>query len=149
MKKLLLFIIMIFALSFSVNAWHCVDTDQVKPPKINGTYGFWGDNGLLGGTSSGYLDLNTPLPEGCTGTKVTSRGNYYYKNVTCNDRCDGYTLIEYYCGDRPNHPGETVMFWNFYENSEECGYEVPEFSALAGLVAVIGALGVFVFVRKK
>jgi hypothetical protein len=148
MKKLLLMVIMVFALAFSVSAWHCVDSDTSQPIKVNGVYGPWGDDGFLGGTSTGYLDRDVPLPDGCTGTKHWSNGHYYYSSVVCDDTCDGTTLIEYYCDDRPRHNGETVMFWNTYENSEECGYEVPEFGVVAAGVAMIGALGIFLFKRK-
>ncbi|MEM4710896.1 MAG: hypothetical protein QXL18_03050 [Candidatus Woesearchaeota archaeon] len=149
MRKTIIFLLMIFALAFSVSAWHCTDTDAVRPPKVNGTYGFWGDNGLLGGTSYGYLDKNVPLPENCTGTRVNlSGGRFYYKNVVCNDRCDGYTLIEYYCGDRPGFPGETVMFWKYYENSEQCGYEIPEFTSIGVVLAAVSVLGLL-FLRRK
>jgi hypothetical protein len=149
MKKLLLIFVMMFALAFSVSAWHCADTDQAQPVKINGVFGQWGDDGFLGGTSTGYLNKDVPLPDGCTGTKVLlSRGHFYYKNIVCQDACDGTTLVEYYCDDRPGYNGETVMFWNYYRDSDECGNEVPEFGVVAAGIAMIGALTIFIVRRR-
>ena len=142
-------IIMIFALSFSVTAWHCVDTDETKPPFINGSYGPWGDNGLLGGNSSGYLDWNVPLPDGCTGTRIDKNGKFYYKNVVCPDSCSEFTLIEFYCDDMPGEYKSTIIKWKYYENSGECGYEeVPEFGLIGATLVIAGALGFLIF-RKK
>lgn len=151
MKIIAFFILFILSLSF-VSAWHCADTDEAKPPKVNGVFGSWGDNGLLGGTSTGYLDKNVQLPEDCTGTKIwldKTQTNFYYKNVVCQDKCDGTTLIEYYCDDRPGHKGETVMYWNAYTDSTECGYEeVPEFGTVTAVIAMIGAVAIFAFTRR-
>jgi len=149
MKKILLIFVMMFALAFSVSAWHCADTDQAQPQLVNGVFGPWGDNGLLGGTSTGFLNKDVALPDGCTGTKVLKTGYFYYKNVVCQDKCDGTTLVEYYCDDRPGVLGDEVMFWNKYDDSTECGYEeVPEFGLVAAGLAMIGALGIFAFTRK-
>ncbi|MGV8151316.1 MAG: hypothetical protein ACP5NV_06335 [Candidatus Woesearchaeota archaeon] len=150
MKKLIVVVLMIFALAFSVSAWHCADTDEDQPPMVNWQYGEWGDDGLLGGTSNGYLDKNVQLPEGCTGTKIMlTQGKFYYKDVVCEDRCDGTTLIEYYCDDRPRFATETIIKWDTYQDSNECGEEVPEFGMLAAGAAVIGALAIFAFIRKN
>lgn len=148
MKIIAIFMLFIISLSF-VSAWHCADTDQARPPKVNGHFGPWGDDGLLGGTSTGFLDKNVELPDGCTGTKIINGNSFYYKNVVCADKCDGTTLVEYYCDDRPGYPGETVMYWNEYADSEECGYnEVPEFGTVAAGLALIGSLGIFAFTRR-
>lgn len=131
MNKFLVFLVAAFALTASsVSACHCVDNDTpyVLPN--------WGDDGLLGGTSTGWAD--TLLPEGCTGVQ----GDY-----TCNDMCipGTNTLREFYCsGDTST----TYIHWNDYENSAACGYEVPEFGVIAGAVALVGALGVFLYRRK-
>jgi hypothetical protein len=82
-KTLSIFIVAIFAISI-VTAWHCVDTDAKQPAS-----GFWGDNGFLNGITTGW-SADGAAPAGCTGTQ----GNF-----VCNDRCDGTTLVEYYCGD--------------------------------------------------
>jgi hypothetical protein len=92
-------------LAFSVSAWHCTDTDAVKPKlttTVYGTqgYGAWGDNGLLNGTASGW-SADGKAPVGCTGTQ----GNY-----KCLDHCDGTTLVEYYCGDLVKNVSKTVTY---------------------------------------
>lgn len=145
--------LMLFILSLSfVSAWHCADTDEATPYPVRGLFGSWGDDGFLGGTSTGFLDKNVELPDGCTGTKVwlnNKHTKFYYKDVVCQDTCDGSTLVEYYCDDRPGYKGETVMYWNEYADSAECGYnEVPEFGTVAAGLAIIGALGIFAFTRR-
>jgi hypothetical protein len=160
---LILFLAAVF-LTFNVSAWHCVDKDQATPTKY--PYGTWGDNGLLNGTTVGW-SADGKAPAGCTGTQ----GNF-----ACADRCDGTTLVEYYCGDRPseqvcdrwnydrNHhkttckswkttsfAGETVIFSKDYTNSAQCGghNEVPEFGVVAGAIALIGAAGIVLLFKRQ
>jgi len=138
-KTVFISILALLVLTFSVSAWHCTDTDQAVPKPVNYLYGTWGDNGLLGGTTLGWTD-NGNAPAGCTGTQ----GNY-----VCQDQCNGNTLVEYYCGDRPSNPSETVIFSKNYKDSTQCIPQTPEFGVIAGGVALIGALGIFVFLRKN
>jgi hypothetical protein len=44
--------------------------------------------------------------------------------------------------------GETVIFSKNYENSKECIPQTPEFGVVAGAVALVGALGIFLYRRK-
>jgi hypothetical protein len=138
-----LFVVALIALSFSVSAWHCLDSEQVKPPKnwTSMTYGPWGDNGVLGGETWGYYNRGVVLPEGCTQT-----GSY---QAECADICIEGTLREFYCTDRPRYTWETIIQWTDYENSNECSSnEVPEFGAIGAAIVVVGALGFLIF-RKK
>ena len=89
-KSIIILFLAAVMLTVSVSAWHCSDTDATTPVAVNNIFGTWGDNGLLNGTTIGWADSTPPI--GCTGTQ----GNY-----NCVDKCDGTTLIEYYCGDRP------------------------------------------------
>jgi hypothetical protein len=195
-KTLLLSFLALFVLAFSVSACHCIDTDAKQSGNL------WGDNTLFGGnTSIDYKQV--AVPEGCTPTK------YGY---TCSDRCDGTTLVEYYCGydtkttcnnvsytddahckmenytdygdwtykkDDAGHyvrdqygnkikvykikahkvcekhevyttapVGNQKIFSKFYQNSTECN-QVPEFGVIADAVALVGALGIFVYRRKN
>jgi hypothetical protein len=163
-----LFAFVFIVASSSASAWHCTDTDQKVPTPHNYIYGLWGDNGLLNGTTSGWS--NGTVPIGCTGTQ----GNF-----VCPDTCDGTTLREYFCGDRPatnesyqsctnkwsiqqhkwikvcetkwhmvSHKGETIIFWKNYFNSNECN-QVPEFGVVLGGVALVGAAGAVLVIRKK
>jgi len=166
MKKTIFIVFLaLVMLSFSVSAWHCTDTDAKVVPTWSNTnhYGTWGDNGFLNGTTLGWGETDT-APAGCTGTQ----GNY-----VCPDRCDGTTLVEYYCGDRQptqvcdkwnydsnhhkttcktytteNHWGETIIFSKEYKNSDQCIPETPEFGVVAGSLALVGALGIFLYRRK-
>lgn len=201
MKKTIFIIFLaLIILSFNVSAWHCSDTDAKTPTVVHNAYGTWGDNGLLGGTTIGWgADSTAPL--GCTGTQ----GKY-----NCVDKCDGTTLVEYYCGDRQpttttyqdchkeaykdchdvtknvcelkkvnghwkivcnkvvkqvcttkyknvcttktkttNHLGETIIFRKEYTNSDQCIPQTPEFGVVAGGVALVGALGIFLYRRKN
>ena len=133
MKKLFIMLAMLLVSTAMVSAWHCTDTDAKQPAKASS----WGDNALLGGTTAGW-SASGYAPAGCTGTQ----GNF-----VCNDHCDGTTLKEYYCGTWS--ADGTVIYLKSYANSTQCGHEVPEFSTVAIVVAVIGALGVFAFVRRK
>jgi hypothetical protein len=130
MKKLYLFALFFLAIGF-VSAWHCTDTDQTQPA---GAVVNWGDNALLGGTSSGWT--SGQLPAGCTGT---------WSNAVCQDRCDGTTLVEYYCG--PYNKDESIIMVHNYENSTQCN-QVPEFGVVAALIAVVGAVGIIVYRRR-
>jgi hypothetical protein len=146
MNKLFVLLIVIILLSASnVNAWYCEDTDESTPLPYNGFYGEWGDNALLEGTSEGWLNKWENLPNGCTGKWSYSKKAY--KSVKCNDYCAGYDLVEFYCDDRPGYSGDTVIFSRIHADSIECGYEVPEFGVVAAAVALVGALGVFVYKR--
>jgi|GEM_PF-5979883 len=82
-KTLLISFFALFILAFSASACFCSDTDA-KQQFGNA----WGDNALLGGnTSIDFKQANIPL--GCTATR---------EGYTCQDHCDGTTLVEYYCG---------------------------------------------------
>jgi len=192
-KSILILFLAAVMLTVSVSAWHCTDTD--KPTLTKGT---WGDNGLLNGTTRGWAATST-APLGCTGTQ----GNF-----SCVDKCDGTSLIEYYCGDRPSttstyqdcnkvaykdcknvtknvcewkkvnghwknvcnkvtnkvcttkykqvcttktkttsHLGETIIYRKEYKNSNQCIPETPEFGVVAGGIALVGALGIFLYRR--
>jgi hypothetical protein len=127
----LIVLVAIIALN-SVAAWHCTDTDANQPVSASVA---WGDNALLGGTSEGWGESNV-APAGCTGTQ----GQY-----VCNDRCDGTTLVEYYCG--PWSGDGTIIHMHSYENSTQCN-QVPEFGVVAAIVAIVGAIGIIVYRRK-
>jgi hypothetical protein len=150
MNKLTTFVVFavtFLALSMGASAWHCEDTDQAKPAwnSTSHMYGPWGDNTALGGNTSGWLSSQSAssiapvLPTGCTGTS---------SNAKCTDYCDGTTLREFYCSDRPRNPMETVIFWHDYENSKACN-EVPEFGTIAAGLALVGAVLGFAIVRKR
>ena len=132
MKKMLVFLIVAIAAIGMASAWHCTDTDASQPSANVA----WGDNALLGGTTSGWGESNV-APAGCTGTQ----GQY-----VCNDRCDGTTLVEYYCG--PWSGDGTIIHMHSYENSTQCN-QVPEFGVIAGAIALVGAIAGFVIIRKN
>jgi len=46
------------------------------------------------------------------------------------------------------YAGETVIFSKNYEDSTQCIPQTPEFGVMAGGVALIGALGIFLYKRK-
>jgi hypothetical protein len=139
LSKIGIFALVFVALSLSASAWHCTDTDQTQPSWNGHGYGPWGDNGLLGGNTSGWLNSG-PLPQGCTGS---------WDNAKCSDFCSGKTLTEFYCNDRPGHPGETIIVAHNYEQSTQCGsHEVPEFTTIGAIVLLAG-IGLFVYIKRK
>jgi hypothetical protein len=135
MKRILAFLALLVMMASSVYACHCTDTDQTKPASAPYT---WGDNGALGGTARYYLSGTAGVPEGCTGT---------YGNYVCNDIClkDTFTLREFYCSGSKD---TNYIYWHDYADNEACGYQVPEFGVVAGAVALVGALGIFMYRRK-
>ena len=144
-KILVLGLVLVLALAIpSVTAWHCVDTDEAKPAwnSSSRTYGSWGDNALLGGTTSGWHEWQTNLPQGCTFTASNQ--------ASCEDVCIGATLREFVCDDRESVVGETIIEYREYTDSSECsGEEVPEFGTVATGLAILGAAaGIFLMRRK-
>jgi hypothetical protein len=140
-RLLIIFLAFMIAIS-SANAWHCIDTDIKKPAwnTVTKSFGPWGDDVALGGNTTGWLNAGVIKPEGCRGIQG---------NIKCNDFCKNTTLIEFSCTDRPNFAKETIITWVSHENSEACGYEIPEFGTIAGALAVIGAISVIMLTRKR
>ena len=138
-KRIAIYAIFFLALAGAAAAWHCEDTDESQPAFTRLGYGDWGDNGELDGTTSHWLKDDVEVPAGCTGTQ----GGY-----VCTDLCDGTTLREFYCTDRPGHLGETVIDWNDYKDSLQCT-QVPEFSPVALAAAGIAGIVIFAAARRR
>ncbi|MEM4260754.1 MAG: hypothetical protein QXG00_05950 [Candidatus Woesearchaeota archaeon] len=135
------FSLVFLAFTVSASAWYCVDSDQNQPlwNRTSHRYGPWGDDGFIGGNSTGWMNTDTP-PEGCTRTG--------YFQAKCSDVCIGTRLREFYCSDKPNSPWHTVIFWHDYENSDQC-YQVPEFGTIAAGLGIIGSIAGVIIIRRR
>jgi len=147
MKKSIFALFTAFILSIvSVNAWHCIDSDEANPG-----YGSWGDDGLLGGITEGWLkrhNFNGDIPEGCT------RTNDQNNPIVCQDLCMELSLREFYCDERPNHEGETIIKFHDYDSDSEESLvcqprnDVPEFTTVGAGLVLAGA-GLYMYRKRK
>jgi len=87
-----------------------------------------------------YQDCKSETDKVCENKLVKGKWEKVCKNVTKQVCTTKYKTTTF--------ASETVIFLKNYENSKPCIPETPEFGVIAGGIALIGALGIFLYKRK-